>query len=79
MWYLMTILGGACITNLWVHSEPGQWLRSKLRDSVIKRLLDCALCSGFWIGLIITFNPLTASVISVAAELISKKLTTGSI
>jgi hypothetical protein len=38
------------------------------------RGLYCCMCSGFWIGLILTGNIFTASIISIGSELINKKI-----
>lgn len=81
----ITILGLASLTNLFIHSEPTTWLRFWIYNKIWKkdydskwhfRLLNCALCSGFWIGLI-TGNLLYAGIISICAELISQKLING--
>lgn len=52
-------------------SEPRSLVKKVLRE-----LVNCALCSGFWIGLIFYWfypNPLLmASVTSVAAELFAR-------
>ena len=37
---------------------------------LINKLLSCALCCGFWIGLIATHNIFEASIISILSELI---------
>ena len=84
MWTLITILGLASLTNLWIHSEPTNFFKEWLykgvnnRDSLWHwRLINCALCTGFWLGLLITWNILLAALVSVSAELICKKLTEG--
>lgn len=75
---IITVLGLSCLTNLWVHSGPMIYLRMKLfgaKDRWWINLMECAMCSGFWIGLILTFGNLyLACIISILAELISKKL-----
>jgi hypothetical protein len=82
IWYLLTIFGLASITNLWLHSEPTNKIKHWLYKSVDKkeelwhwRLINCALCTGFWLGLIVTWNLYLAAIIAVVAELICKKLT----
>jgi hypothetical protein len=84
MWLIITILGLASLTNLWLHSEPTNKFKEILykkvenKDSLWHwRLINCALCSGFWLGLIITWNLYLAAIIAVCAELICKKLTEG--
>jgi len=81
---LITILGSAAITVLWIQSEPTNYLKhfiyKKVKDKDILwhwRLINCALCSGFWIGLVITQNIFLAAIISISSELINKKLTEG--
>lgn len=80
MWYVITILGLASITNLLVHSEPTMRFRNFLlrnHRGFFRRLLECALCTGFWIGLAFTFNIYLAAIISIVAEFISRKLNGG--
>ena len=81
---IITILGLASITNLWIHSEPTNkfknWLYKSIenKDSLWHwRLISCALCTGFWLGLIVTWNLYLAAIVSVSAELICKNLTQG--
>lgn len=80
---LIEIIGAAALTNLWIHSEPTNILRHQVYKHKDKdnlwhwRLINCALCTGFWLGLLLTFNLYQAAIISVVAELISKKLTEG--
>ena len=82
MWYVITILGLASITNLWIHSEPTIRLRMFLfkdYEGVWRRLLECAMCSGFWLGLAVTWNVYLAAIISIVAELICRKLSGGNL
>ena len=75
------ILSVACIAVLFVEAEPlvrlKEILFSNYKSSWLWRLMNCALCSGFWIGLILTFNVEVAAIASVLAELIHKNLTSG--
>lgn len=78
------VLGLACITVLFVNSEPTIRLREWIYKKIYKckdynkwhyRLLCCCLCSGLYIGLIGTMGDiLLAPIVSILAELISKKL-----
>ncbi len=84
MWTIITVLGLACLTNLWIHSEPTNklryWLYNKVKDKDSLwhwRLINCALCTGFYVGLLFTWNLYLAAIVSVCAELICKKLTEG--
>jgi hypothetical protein len=81
---LIEIFALAAITNLWIHSEPTNILRYWLyKNKTDKdrlwhwRLINCAMCSGFWLGLVVTLNIYTAALVAVVAELICKKLTEG--
>jgi hypothetical protein len=81
---LIEIIAVAAITNLWVHSEPSNkfryWLYKDQKDKDGLwhwRLINCAMCSGFWLGLIVTLSLYQAAIISIVAELICKKLTEG--
>jgi hypothetical protein len=38
----------------------------------ISRLINCCLCSGFWLGLILTGSMYDAALISIISELIYK-------
>lgn len=81
---IFNILAAASATNLLVESKPGFWLRGKIskifRNQSIDELMSCAMCSGFWIGLILNlmaFGTLSigiACITSIASELINQKL-----
>ena len=83
----MNILQAACLTVLWVTSEPTAALRAAFGFTNLKyadmskakaflhRLLNCAMCSGFWIGLAFTRDIGLAAVTALAAELITRKIT----
>jgi hypothetical protein len=43
--------------------------------ATMHRLMNCALCSGFWIGLALTWHPGHAAIAAVAAELITRRIT----
>lgn len=51
------------------------YIKNKYHHFFVK-LLNCSLCSGFWIGLILTQNILLACLISVLAGLIEKLFST---
>ena len=81
------VIALACIAVLFVNSEPTIRLREWTYKTIYKcksynvwhyRLLCCAMCSGLYIGLIglmiVGGDILLAPVVSVLAELISKKL-----
>ena len=42
--------------------------------SVIRKLINCSMCSGFWIGLAFYQNFLMACIVSVAAEIYTRLL-----
>jgi hypothetical protein len=74
----------AAISFLFVASEPMILLKRFLGfreekyhiygkvKSFIYRMITCALCSGFWLGLIITGNIYDAALVSILAEIIYK-------
>lgn len=77
------IVAMACVGVLWICSEPTIRLRNFIlgkHQGIFRRLLECAMCSTWWIYLIYTFicfgylDILGASVSAVLAELIYKKL-----
>ena len=86
MWLneILLILGIACMSVLFVVAEP--LIISKMMvfkmiygkkdytNSFIWKLINCALCSSFWIGLAITQDIYQASIISILSELIYKKI-----
>lgn len=81
---LITILAIASLTNLWLHSEPTNrikyWIYKDIKNKEELwhwKLINCAMCSGFWLGLLLTWNIYLAAIISVAAEFMCKKLTEG--
>jgi hypothetical protein len=75
---MLEIIAIACIGVLWINSEPTIRLRGLYkRDDWFNRLINCCLCSTFWIGLIITQSIYVAAISSVLGELLCKKLTSG--
>ena len=84
---LINIIGLACLSFLFaVGAEPIQWIKeifcvgpedkyyNKIQWVILK-LINCSLCSGFWIGLIFTQSIILAGIISILAEYITIKLT----
>ena len=86
---ILHLIGLAAISFLFVNSKPTIYLREWIYKKIYGcrgwydrwhyQLLTCSLCSGFWIGLIVTTNLEWAAIISVLAELISQKLNSGSL
>jgi len=67
---LIKFAGVVCFSYLFVVNEPIEWVKDKLFiTGMLRRLLDCALCSGFWIGFIMYGDVFIASLVSVFAEL----------
>ena len=74
---MITILCVACFTFLFTYASPviqvKNWLENLLPKNLlfkaIFKLLKCALCFGFWFGLILFGNIFIASLISVLSEL----------
>lgn len=81
---IFNIIAWGCITNLWIESAPTirlrMWLITKLKSFWLEKLITCAMCSGFWIGLICNlvvygnFSISIAALTSIVAELINQKL-----
>jgi hypothetical protein len=83
---ILTIIGISCVSVLFQASEPmillkrymglkeEEYMTYSKWKKTIHKLLYCCLCSGFWIGLILTQNILAASIISITGELIYKKI-----
>lgn len=81
---IINIIAIACLSFLFAKgAEPIQWIKTLCKvDSdaayinkvqwFFVKLLNCCLCSGFWIGLIITQSLYLACIISVLSELINK-------
>lgn len=67
--FLLFILSGVGITNLVVNATildaPRNYMGSK--SNLIKKLLSCMMCSGFWVGVVLSFlfniNPVVAGAI----------------
>lgn len=88
MWYVITILGLACVGTLWTVSEPTirfkNWLLGQ-HQGIFRRLLECTMCSTFhiyfWYQLLWFQNIdiLGASICAIVAELISNNITSGRI
>lgn len=84
MWY--TIIGLACIGVIWINSEPTIRLRGLYKkDDWFMRLINCAMCSTFWIAVLYNIlwyqnlDLFMACLSAVLAELISQKLNSGTI
>lgn len=78
MWF--EIIGLASVGVLWINAEPTIRLRSLYKkQNWFYRLINCCLCSTFWISLIYTQNLYIAASSSVLAELICRKLNSGNI
>lgn len=84
MWYL--ILGIAAVGVMWNVSEPTIRLRSLYkRNDWFMRLINCSMCSTFWISVLYnlicfqTLDIFSASLSAILAELICQKLNSGGI
>lgn len=61
--------GIICLVYLFVTAQPIYWIKEKLFiKGVLRELLDCCMCSGFWIGLIFYQDVLSACLVSVFSE-----------
>jgi type III secretory pathway component EscU len=56
-----------------VHADA-ETAKLSLTKKVVQGLINCALCSGFWIGLIYYQNLLMACLVSVGAELFARAI-----
>lgn len=80
----LQIIGLICIAILWVYAEPTVELRRLLGfdeadykkysafKQAVHRLMNCVMCSAFWIALPITGSFYMAAIISVAAEILTR-------
>jgi hypothetical protein len=71
---------------LFVAAEPMILIKTWMFNHIYKKdyegmlmwkLINCAKCSGFWIGFAVTQDILSASIIAVVAEMIYQKLSSG--
>ena len=81
---MILIIKIAALSFLFVTAEPmilfkrfigfkeEQYMQFSKTKAFIHRLINCCLCSGFWIGLIITHTVYDAALIAVLSELIFK-------
>ncbi len=78
---LIKLIGSAALTYLFINSEPTNRLVGFLHldnpetpgfIGFISRLLQCALCLGFWVTLIVTGNLLLAAIGSLLSELVNR-------
>jgi hypothetical protein len=83
---IMKLLGLGAMSFLFVAAEPMIMIKMWFFNTIYKKdytnlliwkLINCAKCSGFWIGFAITRDILSASIIAVIAELIYQKLSSG--
>lgn len=92
---IIILVGLMCVTVLFINATPINMIRdkigwyeidheknSKFKNRIIE-LLSCAMCLGFWIGIIgcvfllhisIIFIILYASIISIGSEFINKNI-----
>jgi hypothetical protein len=83
---MLEIIGLACIGVLFICSEPTirlrNWILGK-HQGIWRRLLECAMCSTFYIAILYKFiwfqefDLLFAATCSVLAEIITQKLNGG--
>lgn len=85
---IIKLLGISAMSFLFVAAEPMILIKTWFFNAIYKgdytklmiwRLLNCCLCSSFWIGFAITHDILSASIISVISEMIYRKLSGGSL
>lgn len=77
----MKYLGIIAITLMIVEfAEPIKWVKQwlgidaesdpkQLGKQILRKLFNCALCTGFWVALVCTFSIYEASVMAFASEL----------
>jgi len=80
---LIKVLGAAAITILFVTSEPTNRIKELMGFTAfdnqgwkgfLSRLMNCCMCSGFWVGLILTQDIYLAAIVAITAEFINNKL-----
>jgi hypothetical protein len=85
---IMKLIGIAAMGFLFVAAEPAILIKTWMFQIIYKgdytklmiwRLLNCCLCSSFWLGFAITQDILSASIIAVISEMIYRKLSGGSL
>lgn len=81
---IMCIIKLICFNWLLVNAEPIILFRTYIGFNELEydnwnkykrfifRLITCEICLGFWVGLLFTFNPFTAAVVSVGSGIINK-------
>jgi hypothetical protein len=80
---ILLIISLACMTHLWVTSEPTskfrEWLGFSAQEyenmnkmqKFLFRLMTCHSCSGFWIGFVFS-NFYFACIVAVLSSLVEK-------
>lgn len=81
---MILIIKIAALSFLFVTAEPlilfkrflgfkeEDYMKFSKTKAFVHRLINCCLCSGFWIGLIITHTVYDAALISIISEIIYK-------
>ena len=81
---IVMIVFWSCVGVLLQCAEPIIWIKRDMgyreeeydqmtkRKRTIHRLLHCAMCLTFWVVLISTFDPVTAVISSVGADILHK-------
>jgi hypothetical protein len=82
---LTQIIGLSCLTYLWINAEPAiilkrmagfkeeDYVKYSLTKKYAHKLIYCALCSGFWIG-ILSGNLYVAAIVAVVSKYLDEKV-----
>ncbi len=81
---MLEIIGLAAIGVMWINAEPMIRLREFYKsDDWFMRLINCCLCSTFWISMIyfgifyFRVDIMSSSIAAVLAEILCRKINSG--
>lgn len=64
---IVFILSGYGFSNIIANSDISERVKIKIKNDFLRDLLDCIMCTGFWVGLILGaffgFNPLVGAMV----------------
>lgn len=64
---IVFILSGYGFSNIIANSDISERVKIKIKNEFLRDLLDCIMCTGFWVGLILGiffgFNPVVGAMV----------------
>ena len=68
---IFKIFSGVALTLIITQSYLFKPLRDKIKNKHLNKLINCPMCLGFWVGLLVFFNPFLYLEIGLITSLFS--------